>query len=122
MRHKIPSLIPAILIHCFLNSFSIFFARVTYLNLICSCFSPFFLNHYHCYLTIIIHLLVGHIVILNSFSQLIQVFLAILESSSRDFILHFLCKSTSIFYNSTNIGCVKFQALLFCAKQLFSMG
>lgn len=122
MRHQIISHIPAISIHYFLNSFCILFAYVTSLNVIGSCLSPFFFNSYYCYLKIIICLLVGDIIILDRFSQLIQILFDSPKSSLKASILHFLCKCTPIFYNSISIYCIKLKVLLFCAKLLFSIG
>lgn len=62
------------------------------------------------------------IVISDRFSQLIQFPLAAPGSSPGASILHLLGEDTTILYNSTSVGCVKLQALLFCAKLLFSMG
>lgn len=121
VHQQITSLIPAISIHRFSNGLCIFFARVTFFNVICSHLSLFFFNSCHCYLMIIICLLGGNIVILDSFSQLIQVLLAAPESSVLVSILHFLCKRTPILHNSTSVCHVKLQALLFCTFLLFSI-
>lgn len=122
MRHQITNFIPAISIFYFLNDFCIFFTCIISVNIICSCFFLFSFNSCHSYLTIILFLLVSDIIILNKFTQLIQVFFAAPGSSLRASILHIFCKRTPIFHNNTSIYCIKLQALLFYTKLLFFMG
>lgn len=113
------SLIPAILICCFSNSFCIFFTFVISLNIICSRLSLFSFNSCYPYLIIIFCLIISNIIILDRFGQLIQVLFIIPGSFSRAFIFYFLYKYTFILYNSTNLYCIKLQALLFSTKLLF---
>lgn len=119
--HQILSFIPAILIRYFWNNLFIFFPCITFFNVICNCLSLFSFNRCHCYYIIILRLLVDNIVIFNRFNHRIQVFLIVSRSSSRTSVLHLFCKGNLILHNSTSIGFIKFQALLFCIKLLFSI-
>lgn len=66
-------------------------------------FFLFAFNNDYCYLIIIFCLQVGNIVILNRFSLLIHVFFAASGYYPEVSILHFLYKSTFIFYNNISL-------------------
>lgn len=122
MHHQISNPIPAISICCFSKGFCISFTRITSPDVIYYHLSAFSFNRYDCYLTIIFCLLVSNIVILDRFSQLIQIVFTKPENSPGASILHLLYKNTLIFHNNTSLDCLKLQVLLFYAKLLFSIG
>lgn len=112
-----PSYINSLLFERFLCIFSLRYIFWCNLQLLFLIFfqSLLLLPHNHLFL------LVGNIVILDKFIELIQAFFAVCKSSLGAFILHIFCKGTPIFHNNTSISCVKLQTLFFYIQLLFFM-